>query len=191
MTVTKKIDDLLSEYRRLKKYPKTKRDGKKFLSDLAAFKLDILNIFDIVCDDKARLKQQESIWGVEMNSDAWDLHKKNSQVPQVGYSSSFVDIRWKLTQERKERRSMGQARLRAQQTAEIERVHAKTSHEEAEKLIFDEDTENLEPPDPKDISYEPNTEHDNNKHQYVPTQENPNDDMPWQYRHVRNGLRTA
>ena len=96
-TAKKHLKQLFDNYRSLKNYPKKKR-GDTFQSKFHDFHVTCEHLFDIRADE-VRSKKQEILWGVVMakvDNGFYDLQKL---CPQQGYCSTFVERKWKISQE--------------------------------------------------------------------------------------------
>ena len=59
---------------------------------------------DLIESDDERRKVHKKLWNCKMNENDKSFHKLQLQDPPTGYCSTFVDKKWKKTQERKESR---------------------------------------------------------------------------------------
>lgn len=76
------IKKVLDTYTSLKKVPKIKR-GETYSKNLLEFISQCSGLFDIKCVDMARLRQQETIWGVKQTKEDLEFYQNQCLVPQV------------------------------------------------------------------------------------------------------------
>ena len=57
-------------------------------------------LFDIEAD-RDQCVILGNLWGVKMVNEDFEFHKNMSQFPQIGYCSSFIHRKWKISNEKK------------------------------------------------------------------------------------------
>ena len=89
-SVSKKLNDLWDNYKKLKKYTISKK-GATYLQRLHDFKDVLSNLFDIKCTNKERLSNQTYLWGVMMEKDDFAFYENQKKNPPIGICSTVVD----------------------------------------------------------------------------------------------------
>ena len=116
-----------------------------------------------------------------MNENDKSFHKLQLQDPPTGYCSTFVDKKWKKTQERKESR-LNRSRSEYYDFFTPERSDENQSQNVVDDMEVDPTYQVEESPQKK------------MKYQYLEESTLKNsdiDDMPYRFRHIRNGVRSV
>jgi hypothetical protein len=115
---------------------------------------------------------QEKVWGVNMCKRDWEFYENQKKIPPTDFCLKSVDRIWNMSKKREKER-MNRSR---NENADF-----------SSATITDEDTEENELGN--DADYQPVVK--KSKYSYQPVIEDPQDDMPRDYKHIRNGLRSV
>ena len=187
--VESKLKSMVGLYRSLTKVSKNKK-GATFLQNLGNFKKELDELFDIKSSDDGRLRNQGFIWGILMEADDYTFYNNQKKNPPVGLCTTVLD-----------RHSLAKMKRikRKQDTLEKQRDEQQTYEKDMVGISLDQ-IENdglLEGACEKDGDPE---EHEGPSYEMEPTEKSRynyegemivdvEDDMPNQYRHVREGFR--
>ena len=179
------IEALYKQYRDLQKVPQKKK-GQTFLAKLNNFKQLLQQLFDIKCNDTSRNRNEALFWGVKMEKEDIQFYENQKCVPPIGSCSNIVD-----------RHALAKS-IRAQKRLEYESKQRDSSNQykkDLEGCILEPNIEmtissELEIETSEDYS-DDNYVPESKKYDYVSLHEDPNDDMPFKYRHIREGMRSV
>ena len=171
------VETLWEEFQYLRNYVHSKKK-ETYWKKYKEFLSTINSVPDFIEPNSSRVRLQEKLWNCDMNKRDKDFHQKQLQSPPSGYCFTFVDKKWKKTQERKESR-LKRTRL------EFYEFYRETPQE----------PDNIE--DDGHCDFHSNTEKgiktpDRKKYEYSETPcGSASDRIPYKYRHIRDGLRSV
>ena len=170
------VDKLWSEYISLKDYVHAKKNTAYWerYNDFAQ-KLHLVP--DYFEKNNARVKIQEDLWDCTMSDRDHKFHRQQIDDPPTGYCSTFVDNKWKRSQERKE------ARRNRSRKEYYEFVRESPQDEETVENDQDPTFEVDEPSS--------STSEKRQKYEYTVTPGSADDDMPTRFRFLRKGQRSV
>lgn len=161
-------NNINNEYEMIKKFSSK---TPTYWNKLKNFLYNQNQIFDII-SSKERIKRQEDLWGVKMSEMDWKFYENQKCNPPKGYCATFVDRKWRISNKRK---------LDRQNRSRDENYQF-----ERGSLLLEE----------MDTSSDLNYKHEDNlpkkpKYQYENVVDHTQDDIPYKYRHTREGLRSV
>ena len=171
-TVNRKIDELHELYRKLQKF-KSKSQGYWTTHEQL---FGILNsLFDVI-GHSAQIKSQEKLWGPRMIKRDWTFYNNQSQNPPLDFCTSYADRKWKISNQRR-LNSLNRSRdenfdFSTMSDADLE-ISGIDDLDSSTKEIIDEDYSVAEPA--------------TKKRKFIEIIDDPKDDLPFQYRHIRHG----
>ena len=177
----KTIETMDQYFKTLKKSASKPKISDTHWSNYSQFIKNQNTLFDIRAS-KERTKVQESLWGVKMTNEDEQFYLNQKKTPRVGYSSGYVDRKWKLSKQRKEKRE-NRSRNESYDNDSFTNP-TQIEEDNADDLVFEEityedknDNEFIAPPQ-KRLKYSYHEELDDDS-----------DDLPPKYRHPRSGPR--
>ena len=147
---------------------------------LAKFTASQNSLFDIIADKEASQLAQGKQWGVMMTEDEIEFYKNQCKTPQIGHCEAFVNTRWKVSSQRKMKRN---TRVRNEQDESYIAAEEELQVELGDIALDD----NREPTGDAVIV----PENKKKKYSFSDVVEHPDDDLPYQYRHIRSGPRSV
>ena len=179
-TIKKKLQECLDQYQQLKKTQRQKR-GRTYHERLDLFVKSCDTLFDII-GDKDQIKAQEKFWNVKMTNDDHEFYSNQCQIPRIGYCTNFVCRKWEIANTRKVEREK-QFMSRQEKSAEYKESVKPVS---ADSISDGEIGDSCE----SDCEFQPSPSK-KTKYEYINTPVNENDEMPEQYRYIRDGPRSV
>lgn len=159
----------------LKNYPVKKRKYT-YWKRLDDFDLLFNTLFDIKGSNEIIISQ-EKLWNVKMTPDDIIFYENQRLNPPIGYCTSFVNRKWKIQNERK-------LQDKARREAAFEKAN---EHEESMNTVIIDECEEMSCEDTDD-----DFQDENNSYVYNSSLiDDENDDMPYRFRHIRNGPRSV
>ena len=174
MSVTgayKKITNLFQEYRKLKKFSKSKSAGYWKVFNELSTKLNAL--FDIRANSDYT-KVQENFWGVRMCTDDHAFYD-DQKTRRLMSNTETIDIKWKKTKQRQMARS-NRKRIETYGSCSSKSSEYQDLNHSFDENMIEEDSDDYEP-DPKVRK----------GYEYVDTIPVEDDNMPPEYRYPRQG----
>lgn len=181
--ICQKLDEMQNDLHYLRKVPKKKRTGV-YWEKFGVFLQKSNSLFDIKCNDDSRNKIQEHFWGVKMTETEESFYKNMCKVPQVGHCLTSVSRKWQLSEKRKKIESERRIEQKRKSDADIHLSYQNVQDEEnVEDMQLDISNDFEDDYVPK--------ERKKSKYEWIDILDHPEDDLPYQYRHVRSGLRSV
>ena len=97
--VKAKLTSFRESYRTLARFSYKKR-GEIYHTKLGVFQKLMHTLFDIIAD-RNQCEKLGKTWAIKMVDEDFEFHKNTSQFPQIGYCSSFVARKWKISNKKK------------------------------------------------------------------------------------------
>ena len=186
--VVNKITESLKTFTQLREYPKSKKKDT-YWERYDVFLEQYRQLFDIKYTTYERKKSQEKIWKVDMTERDEIFYENMKKTPQFGYCETFTDRKWANTVKRKlkEEESLLLRRTEYLQSKNSSIDFTEALSSTVMDFDFDDPVEEDESDaDKQDILYNPSTETADEKFEVLVG--DPEDDLPFKYRHVRYGL---
>lgn len=177
-TIKLKLQECLNEYQYLKKVSKKKR-GKTYYTKLDLFVQSCGTLFDIIGDED-QIKKQEKSWNVRMTNEDHLFYNNQCQTPRIGYCTNFVCRKWEISNIRKAEREEKWRSRQDKAEAYKQFLEPVTSFSDEENGNSHESDSEFKPSPCKKLRYE-----------YIDTPIIENDEMPQQYRFIRDGPRSV
>ena len=184
--IVKRLRALFKEYKNLLKVTKSRRGQlQSFQNNLLKFKTTLDELFDIKCEDVNRIRNEGYYWGVKMEDEEVKFYQMQKLCPPQGCCSNTVD-RHSEAKSRRMRKSLQEP------TRGVPKEHEQSEMDElAIEFIENELSEEQRKEknnDDKDEDFE-SAAFEQRRYSFTPSVEDPDDPIPMEYRHVRDGLR--
>ena len=188
--VESKLKSMVGHYRSLMKVSKNKK-GATFLKNLGHFKKELDELFDIKSPDASRLKNQGYFWGVIMEADDHAFYENQKKNPPVGICTTVLDKHSlaKMNRIKRKKETLEKQRTE-QQRYETDMLGISLDQIENDDVLEGAFGKDVDPEEQEGPSYE--TEPiEKARYKYIEEGQviDDDDDMPTQYRHVREGFR--
>jgi len=188
--IINKVERLWDNYKDLKKYSKHKKTAT-FLGKLQSFKNELPKLFDIKCVDKKRISKQAVVWGVRMEHEDDLFYQNQAKTPPIGYCTGIIDKHALAKSIREKQRIQNVQDQKLERDKYLEDLKGISFDEEyLNELLNDEisrsegsavsDNDNFDPEEGQSKAKK--------RYEYAPSLDI-QDDMPYKYRHVREGMR--
>lgn len=171
-SVKKRLVDLFDEYRAIKKYSKK---SESYWQRCAPFLVKMSHLFDIQADESL----QKSWYKKTMVKHDIEFYEAQVLNPPRGYSTSKTDKKWEKSTARKQQRNMQETPQPARECDSL--VYDRKDVEDEAMDVDDDADENYVPPEPEEREEREN-------YSFTKVLDDPKDDLPQRFRHIRDGL---